>query len=88
MSTIIVATTNPGKLKEYAHLFLIVPEARVISPADLEIWVEVAETGSTLAENALLKARVIHAMLEMQAPYSPAGNRHSPSCARSCPTTL
>ncbi len=64
MPTIIVATTNPGKLKEYAHLFLIVPEARVIAPADLEIWVEVAETGSTLAENALLKARAIHTMLQ------------------------
>ncbi len=64
MPTVIVATTNPGKLKEYAHLFSLVPDARVISPADLEIWVEVAETGSTLAENALLKARAIHSMLQ------------------------
>ncbi|MDQ6695483.1 MAG: RdgB/HAM1 family non-canonical purine NTP pyrophosphatase [Chloroflexota bacterium] len=59
MPLIIVATTNPGKLHEYTDLFSVVPDARVISPADLEIWVEVAETGNTLAENALLKAHAI-----------------------------
>jgi XTP/dITP diphosphohydrolase len=60
MPTILVATTNPGKLREFAHLFEGVPGARIVSPNDIEVWVEVAETGDTLEENALLKARALH----------------------------
>ena len=57
MPIILVATTNPGKLREYEQMLANVPGARVASPNDIEIWCEVAETGSTMAENALLKAR-------------------------------
>ncbi|MFL5733462.1 MAG: non-canonical purine NTP pyrophosphatase [Chloroflexia bacterium] len=65
MPIVLIATTNPGKLREYAHLFETVPGVRVVSPNDVEIWVEVAETGDTLAENALLKARALYyALLE------------------------
>jgi XTP/dITP diphosphohydrolase len=67
MPTILIATTNPGKLREYRHMFEAVPGARVVSPGDVEIWVEVAETGDTLAENALLKARALYAALLAEA---------------------
>jgi XTP/dITP diphosphohydrolase len=63
MPTVLVATTNPGKLREYKQIFASVPSVRVASPNDLEVWVEVAETGTTFAENALLKARALHAAL-------------------------
>ena len=67
MPIILVATTNPGKLREYQQMLATVPGARVASPNDIEIWCEVAETGSTFAENALLKARAFHAALPPQA---------------------
>src|SRR5438876_2061370 len=67
MPVILVATTNPGKLREFAHLFEGVPGARIVSPNDAEIWREVAETGSTMAENALLKARTFYEALPAEA---------------------
>lgn len=67
MPIILVATTNPGKLREYEQMLANVPCARVASPNDIEIWREVAETGSTMAENALLKARAFHLALPPQA---------------------
>lgn len=67
MSIILVATTNPGKLREYGQMLANVPGARVASPNDIEIWCEVAETGSTMAENALLKARAFREALPPEA---------------------
>jgi XTP/dITP diphosphohydrolase len=67
MPTILVATTNPGKLREYEHLFAAVLNARIISPNDAEIWREVAETGETFTDNALLKARAFYNALPQQA---------------------
>jgi XTP/dITP diphosphohydrolase len=65
MPVVLIATTNPGKLREYARLFEKVPGVRIVSPNDIELWVEVAETGATFAENALLKARALYrALLE------------------------
>jgi len=60
MPIVLVATTNPGKLREYKRLFESVPGAEVVSPNDIEVWVEVAETGATFEENALLKARALY----------------------------
>src|SRR5829696_982372 len=60
MPTVLIATTNPGKLREYKKLFADVPDAQVVSPNDIEVWAEVAETGETLEENALLKARGLY----------------------------
>lgn len=57
MPVILVATTNPGKLREYRDLFASVPGTLIVSPNEVEVWCEVAETGNTLSENALLKAR-------------------------------
>ena len=67
MPIILVATTNPGKLREYCLLFESVPQAHVVSPNDAEIWCEVAETGETFEENALLKARAFHTALPPEA---------------------
>lgn len=67
MPIILVATTNPGKLREYKHLLEVTPGARVVSPNDIEVWVEVAETGDTFEENALLKARALYEALPEQA---------------------
>ena len=63
MPTLLIATNNPGKLQEFRDLFSSVPSIRVVSPNDIEVWVDVAETGSTFEENALLKARALHAAL-------------------------
>jgi XTP/dITP diphosphohydrolase len=53
---ILIATTNPGKLREIRHVLEGVPiEFR--SLADLPAVPEPSETGLTFAENALLKAR-------------------------------
>ena len=54
----VLATHNPGKLREMGAIladFGIV----VVSPAELGIDVDVEETGTTFAENALLKASAI-----------------------------
>lgn len=51
MPTLLIATTNPGKLREYREL---------LEPAGYEVVAhnqEVPETGATYAENAILKAR-------------------------------
>lgn len=63
MPIIFIATTNPDKLREYERIFSIVPGARIASPNDLEVWSEVAETGETFEENALLKARAYYTAL-------------------------
>ncbi len=67
MPVVLVATTNPGKLEEYRHLFAEVPGVRVVSPNDAEVWVEVAETEPTLAGNALLKARALYQAMPREA---------------------
>ncbi len=56
MSSILIATTNPGKLREYQHL---------LGPAGYEVVAheqDVEETGATYAENAILKAQAAAAM--------------------------
>lgn len=67
MPIILVATTNPGKLDEYRHLFNGLPDTQVVSPNDAEVWVEVAETEPTMAGNALLKARALYEALPQEA---------------------
>lgn len=52
---LLIATNNPGKLKELTGLLAEIPY-RPVSLADVRIDTEVAETGSTLEENARLKA--------------------------------
>ncbi len=67
MPIVLAATTNPGKLREYKRMFDRVPGLRLVSPNEAEIWREVAETGDTMAENALLKARAYYEALPPEA---------------------
>ena len=55
--TLLVATGNPGKLREYQGLLGDAP-FRLVSLRDVGITTEVDETGDTFGENAWLKASV------------------------------
>jgi non-canonical purine NTP pyrophosphatase (RdgB/HAM1 family) len=54
--TLVLATGNPGKVRELRELFRAVP-FELKSLRDFGGIVDVAETGSTFEENAILKAR-------------------------------
>lgn len=54
----ILATHNPGKLREMSDILSHLG-VEVVSPADMGITMEVEETGTTFAENAMLKAKAI-----------------------------
>lgn len=55
MSDIVYATTNPGKFTEVSNLFKNYG-IKIKSVRDYSVNIEVDETGSTLEENAILKA--------------------------------
>ena len=54
----VLATHNPGKQPEMSAI-LSKFGIQVVSPADVGITVDVEETGTTFAENAMLKAKAI-----------------------------
>lgn len=54
--TLLVATHNPGKAREYAHLLGDLP-VEVVRLDQVDVKEVAPETGATFAENALLKAR-------------------------------
>ena len=58
---LLVATRNPGKMREYRHLLQDVP-FELVSLDDIGVSEEVEETGLTFAENASLKARTYSAL--------------------------
>ena len=60
-ATLLVATGNPGKLREYQDLLRDAPY-RLVSLTDVGITDEVDETGETFSENAWLKASGYAAM--------------------------
>ncbi len=62
---ILVATGNPGKVREYDELLAGIP-VTCISPADVGIDLKVSESGATYHENAVLKAET----------YARAGRSH------------
>ena len=53
-----LASHNPGKIKEMSAI-LAQFGVEVVSPRELGITVDVEETGTTFAENAMLKAKAI-----------------------------
>ena len=55
---IVVATSNQGKMKEY-RLMLEPLGYKVTSLKDIDMTLDVEETGSTFEENSLIKARYI-----------------------------
>jgi XTP/dITP diphosphohydrolase len=56
MRELLIATTNPGKLKEIADILAGVP-VRLLTLNDCDPVAEPEETGATFADNARLKAR-------------------------------
>ena len=56
MHALLLATSNPHKLEEFRVIFADLP-LRLFSLSDLQLDIEVDETGTTFAENAELKAR-------------------------------
>jgi len=56
--SLLVATTNPGKLREFRVLLEPIP---LVSPEDFGLELEVEETGQSFAENAGQKARAFAA---------------------------
>ena len=68
----VLATHNPGKLKEMGAI-LTQFGVEVVSPRDLGITVDVEETGTTFAENAMLKAKAICAAAKLPAIADDSG---------------
>ena len=68
----VLATHNPGKLKEMADILSHL-NIEVVSPADLGLTVDVEETGTTFAENAMLKAKAICAAAKLPAIADDSG---------------
>ncbi|HEY31944.1 MAG TPA: RdgB/HAM1 family non-canonical purine NTP pyrophosphatase [Dehalococcoidia bacterium] len=60
MLRLLLATNNPGKVREYRSLFQDLPYD-VVTLAEQEITTEVDEVGSNLEENARLKATALAA---------------------------
>ncbi|MFQ6058312.1 MAG: XTP/dITP diphosphatase [Anaerolineae bacterium] len=56
MTKLLIATNNPGKLREYEELLADLPLA-LTRPGQEGIELEVEETGESFRENAVLKAR-------------------------------
>lgn len=54
---IVFATANKGKIREASEI--LGPGFEVVSPADLGIFDDIEETGSTFRENSLIKAEYI-----------------------------
>lgn len=53
---LLIASNNPGKLREFGELLADLP-LRVVTPAALGLRIEVPETGASYAANARAKAR-------------------------------
>jgi XTP/dITP diphosphohydrolase len=58
MAKLLLATNNPGKVREYKSLFQDLPY-EVVTLAEQGITVEVDESGNSLEENARLKATTL-----------------------------
>lgn len=68
----VLATHNPGKLREMSAI-LGELGVEVVSPANVGITVDVEETGTTFAENAMLKAKAICAAAGLPAIADDSG---------------
>jgi XTP/dITP diphosphohydrolase len=72
MRTLLLATTNEHKLNEFRVIFRDLPFT-LLSLRDLQIDMDVEETGTTFAENAILKARTYAQMADMLALADDSG---------------
>lgn len=57
--TIIIATNNPGKVKQFEHVLSVLDNVELITQKNAGFDIEVEETGSTFEENSLIKAETI-----------------------------
>jgi XTP/dITP diphosphohydrolase len=74
MTKIVLATRNPGKLAELRRILAAAGvSAAVTDLDDVPGMPEVAETGRTFAENALLKARAVAAFTGLPAVADDSG---------------
>lgn len=64
MKKIMIATANAGKVKEFKHM-LEPMGYEVSSLLDMEEPIDIEETGTTFAENALIKARAVYELLHI-----------------------
>ncbi len=56
MTRLLIATNNPGKLREYKEILAGLP-LELVSPADLSLQLDPEETGDTFEANAVIKAQ-------------------------------
>ena len=68
----VLASHNPGKIREMSAI-LSQYGVEVVSPRELGIAVDVEETGTTFAENAMLKAKAICAAAGLPAIADDSG---------------
>ena len=68
----VLASHNPGKIREMSAI-LSQYGVEVVSPRELGITVDVEETGTTFAENAMLKAKAICAAAKLPAIADDSG---------------
>ena len=59
MRKLLLSTNNPDKAREFREI-LAGLSLEVVTPASINLQMEVAETGSTFAENAAIKAHAFH----------------------------
>jgi len=72
MRTLLLATTNEHKLNEFRSIFQELPFT-LLSLRDVQIDLDVEETGTTFAENAILKARTYAQLAGMLALADDSG---------------
>ncbi|MFZ4450587.1 XTP/dITP diphosphatase [Salibacterium aidingense] len=70
MKTIIIATKNQGKVKEFKNLFGTEVEVKSLLDINME---DIPETGDTFEENAVLKAEAITDALQVPAIADDSG---------------
>jgi XTP/dITP diphosphohydrolase len=56
---LVFATNNPHKIQEVKQLLMTLPLLQILSLNDIGCYEELAETGNTLEENAMQKARYV-----------------------------
>lgn len=72
MNRLLVATSNPGKLRELRALLADLG-LEVLGPGDVGLALEVEETGTTFVANAVLKARAFAAAAGLPALADDSG---------------
>lgn len=64
--TIVIASSNKNKLAEIKEIFAVnekTKDIKFLTLKDIGFWEDIEETGSTFAENALIKARAVNKYL-------------------------